>query len=303
MSAIQIQNVSKSFDDVHAVKDLSLSIEPGEVFGLLGSNGAGKTTTIRMLMGIILPDSGSISILNETHFDKLQRRIGYLPEERGLYRKMKVGDVLTFFGELKGLKGQDLQSRIDKWLNRLELSEWKIKKMEELSRGMQQKVQFISTILHDPDLIVLDEPFSGLDPVNANVLKDIILELKSQKKTILFSTHIMENAEKLCDKVCIVKKGNKLVDGSMQDVQSKFGINTIVLNYSDGNIDFLKKMKVVENVNDYGNYAEIQIQKDGDGQEILKESLKHVKVRHFEMKEPSLNEIFIQLVKSDEEGV
>lgn len=303
MNAIQIQNINKSFDDVQAVRDLSLSIEPGEVFGLLGSNGAGKTTTIRMLMGIIMPDSGSISIFDENQFDKLQKRVGYLPEERGLYRKMKVGDVLSFFGELKGLRGQDLQTRIDKWLDRLELSEWKLKKMEELSRGMQQKVQFVSTILHDPDLVVLDEPFSGLDPVNANVLKDIILELKSQKKTILFSTHIMENAEKLCDRVCIVKKGQKLVDGSLKDIQAKFGINTAVLSYSDGNIDFLKKMKSVEKVNDYGNYAEIQIQKNGDDQEILKESLKHVKVRHFEMKEPSLNEIFIQLVKSEEEGV
>lgn len=302
MSAIQIQNVCKSFDEVKAVKDLSLSIDSGQVFGLLGSNGAGKTTTIRMMMGIIMPDSGSISLFGESRMDKMQHRIGYLPEERGLYRKMKVGEVLKFFGELKGLKGQVLQGRIDQWLERLDIPEWKEKKMEELSRGMQQKVQFISTILHDPDLVVLDEPFSGLDPVNANVLKDIILELKKAGKTLLFSTHIMENAEKLCDKICIVNKGQMVVEGEIHDVRAKFGKNTVFLKYYDGSPEFINKLDYVESMNDYGKHAEIQLKKDADSQALLKESLKHLRIQHFEMREPSLNQIFIEVVKNTEEG-
>ncbi len=303
MSTIEIRDICKSFDGVKAVQDLSLSIESGEVFGLLGSNGAGKTTTIRMLMGIIMPDSGSIALFGESRMDKMQHRIGYLPEERGLYRKMKVGDVLKFFGELKGLKGQVLQGRINQWLERLDIPEWKEKKMEELSRGMQQKVQFISTILHDPDLVVLDEPFSGLDPVNANVLKDIILELKKAGKTLLFSTHIMENAEKLCDRICIINKGKMVVEGEIQDVRARFGKNTVFLRYYDGIPDFMQKLNYVENVNDYGKHAEIQLQKDTDSQVFLKECMKHLKIQHFEMREPSLNQIFIEVVKKNaEEG-
>lgn len=302
MSAVQIQNVCKSFDDVKAVQNLSLSIDAGQVYGLLGSNGAGKTTTIRMMMGIIMPDSGSISLFDESRMDKMQHRIGYLPEERGLYRKMKVGAVLKFFGELKGLKGQVLQGRIDQWLERLEIPEWKDKKMEELSRGMQQKVQFISTILHDPDLVVLDEPFSGLDPVNANVLKDIILELKKAGKTLLFSTHIMENAEKLCDKISIVNKGNMVVEGEIQDIQANFGKNTVLLKYYDGSSEFINKLDYVESMNDYGKHAEIQLKQNADSQQLLKECMQHLKVQHFEMREPSLNQIFIEVVKNTEEG-
>src|SRR4051812_4610703 len=196
--ALKIDHVTKSFGDFTAVRDLSLEVKRGRIFGLIGPNGAGKTTTIRMIVNIMVPDSGRIELFGQPMSTALQDRIGYLPEERGLYRKMKVGEQLKFFAELKGVRGKDADERIDRWLAKLQLKDWKDKKAKDLSKGMQQKIQFITSVIHEPDLVILDEPFSGLDPVNVDVMKDTILEQKSANKTIILSTHQMEIAEKLC---------------------------------------------------------------------------------------------------------
>ena len=233
--AIDIAGAAKRYDHHVAVKSLSLAVPTGSVYGLLGPNGAGKTTTIRMLLNIIAPDDGRITVLGKPNSDpSLVDRIGYLPEERGLYRKMEVRRVLRFLGELKGLGGRDLETRIDSWLERMSLrghggADWSTSKVDELSRGMQQKVQFIGALLHDPELVILDEPFSGLDPINAQALKDTVVELKRRGKTVIFSTHLMDNAEKLCDSVCIIARGDKVLDGSVAGVKSEHHRRNIAL--------------------------------------------------------------------------
>ncbi len=226
--AIEVRDVSKSYAGHRAVRDLSLNVPTGSVYGLLGPNGAGKTTTIRMILNIIEPDSGTISVLGaSSESSGLYDKVGYLPEERGLYRKMKVRDVLTFLAELKGVPRLDAATRINRWLDRLSLrsdeKDWGDSKIEELSRGMQQKVQFIGALVHDPELVILDEPFSGLDPVNAQALKDSVMELKRNGKTVIFSTHIIENAESMCDSVCIIAHGEKVLDGTVADVKTQYG--------------------------------------------------------------------------------
>ena len=232
--AIEVRDIVKHYDQHVAVKTLSLAVPKGAVYGLLGPNGAGKTTTIRMLLNIIAPDAGSVRIFGVPHNDpRLVDRIGYLPEERGLYRKMQVRRVLRFLGELKGMRGKDLDARIDHWLDRLQLrsggQDWGNSKVDELSRGMQQKVQFIGALLHDPELVILDEPFSGLDPINAQALKDTVVDLKKKGRTIIFSTHIMDNAERLCDSVCIIAHGEKVLDGGVAEVRSAHGGRMVAL--------------------------------------------------------------------------
>src|SRR5574338_812157 len=232
--AIDIQHVVKTYGDHVAVKDLSLQVPRGVVYGLLGPNGAGKTTTIRMILNIIAPDEGTIRVLGAPSTDpSASDRIGYLPEERGLYRNMKVRDVLQFLGELRGMNRQDADRQIDVWLSRMSLTtadkDWGNSKVDELSRGMQQKVQFIGTLLHDPDLVILDEPFSGLDPINAQALKDTVVELRKRGKTVIFSTHLMDNAERLCDSVCIIAHGEKVLDGAVSAVKSAHGKRHIAL--------------------------------------------------------------------------
>src|SRR6476661_4654305 len=232
--AIDIVNVTKRYAEHVAVRDLTLRVPTGSVYGLLGPNGAGKTTTIRMILNIIAPDSGAIHIFGRPSNDrKITERLGYLPEERGLYRKMQVRRVLKFLAELKGVKGSEADKRIDEWLVRLSLKtpekDWGLAKIDELSRGMQQKVQFIGTLLHDPDLVILDEPFSGLDPINAQALKDTVVDLKKRGKTVIFSTHLMENAERLCDSVCIIARGEKVLDGAVNDVKEEHGKRNIAL--------------------------------------------------------------------------
>lgn len=227
-NAIEVTGVTKRYAAHVAVRDLSLTVPEGAVYGLLGTNGAGKTTTIRMILNIIEPDSGSISVLGKpSTAPGLSDRIGYLPEERGLYRKMKVRDVLRFLAALKGVPAHDADQRIDRWLDRLALRtderDWGSAKIEELSRGMQQKAQFIGALVHDPDLMILDEPFSGLDPVNAQALKDSVMDLRRRGKTVVFSTHIIENAESMCDSVCIIAHGDKVLDGTVADVKTQFG--------------------------------------------------------------------------------
>lgn len=227
-NAIEAIGISKRYAGHIAVRDLSLAVPEGAVYGLLGTNGAGKTTTIRMILNIIEPDTGTINVLGVPATSAgISDRIGYLPEERGLYRKMKVRDVLRFLAALKGVNAHDADQRIDRWLDRLSLRtderDWGNAKIEELSRGMQQKAQFIGALVHDPDLVILDEPFSGLDPVNAQALKDSVMDLKRRGKTVVFSTHIIENAESMCDSVCIIARGDKVLDGTLSEVKTQYG--------------------------------------------------------------------------------
>ncbi|MEO7043174.1 MAG: ATP-binding cassette domain-containing protein [Gemmatimonadaceae bacterium] len=227
-NAIEVQHVSKQYAGHVAVRDLSLVVPTGSVYALLGPNGAGKTTTVRMVLNIIEPDSGTINVLGRpATADGLSDHIGYLPEERGLYRKMKVRDVLRFLAALKGVSAHDADQRINRWLDRLSLRtderDWGSAKVEELSRGMQQKAQFIGALVHDPSLVILDEPFSGLDPLNAQALKDAVMDLKRNGKTVIFSTHIIENAEAMCDAVCIIAHGEKVLDGTLAAVKNEYG--------------------------------------------------------------------------------
>lgn len=295
MNVLKVENISKSFGDLKAVDQVSFEIGQGVSFGLLGPNGAGKTTTIRMITNIIIPDSGRISILNNGDFSTTSNYLGYLPEERGLYRKMNVGELLFFLAKLKTMNRHDAKTEIDSWLERLDLMEWKKKKVEELSKGMQQKLQFIGTILHKPKLLILDEPFMGLDPINTNLIKDIMLELKAAGTTIIFSTHLMENAEKLCDEIFLINKGRNVLSGKLSAVKKSFGRENVIIEF-DGDDGFLKTSAQIKKFDNYGNYVEIQLHKDADPQKLLAEAMKGARIRKFEIKEPSLNEIFIETV-------
>jgi len=294
MIAVKVQGISKSYGKVQAVKRLDLEIQAGTVYGLLGRNGAGKSTTIRMIMDILAPDEGSIRVYDRPMGADVRDRIGYLPEERGLYPKMTLNDVLLFLAAIHGVPRKTSQPRIDRWLERMELGAWKLKKVQELSKGMQQKAQFIGTIVHDPDLIVLDEPFSGLDPVNVNLLKDILLELTRAGKTLIFSTHIMEQAEKLCQNICLIHRGEKVLDGRLSDIKATHGKNSIILAY-EGDGRFLDDPSVARK-DDYGQYVEVKLADGADPQELLRRAMATAKVSRFEVVTPSLNDIFIQQV-------
>jgi ABC-2 type transport system ATP-binding protein len=300
METLRLENVNKSFGELEAVKDLSLAVQAGAVYGFLGPNGAGKTTTIRMIMEIILPDTGEIFINGKrnTSSEALDR-VGYLPEERGVYRKMKVREALEFFAELKGLKRREHGPKIDAWMERFEMNGVRDKKLEELSKGNQQKIQFLTTVIHEPDLIILDEPFMGLDPLNADLVKEVILEQKTRGAAIVFSTHLMESAERLCDAICLINKGQKVLDGEVRSVKRNFGSNHVALNY-EGRSDFLAELRrngVIESYNDSGNHVEIQMRDGASAQKLLKAAVQQVEVLRFEVVEPSLHEIFIATVK------
>lgn len=301
MTIVRIDGVTKRFNDFVAVRDLSFSVSQGSVFGLLGPNGAGKTTTIRMITNIFAPDEGTIEIMGATPSQQLQQRIGYLPEERGLYRKMKVAEQLVFFANLKGVDRRDAEERISRWLSRLELSEWSLKKAEELSKGMQQKIQFIAAVIHEPELLILDEPFSGLDPVSVSLLKNIILELKEKGTTIIFSTHQMEQVEQMCDEICLIDRSTKVLGGNLREIKRSFGRNTVLLDF-EGPDSFLAT-DLVKQVNRYPTYSELLLRNGSDAQEILKGALDSgAKINRFELVEPSLNDIFIeQVTKAREE--
>lgn len=299
MNLLEVRNVTKRFNDFIAVRDLSFEVRQGTIFGLLGPNGAGKTTTIRMIVNIFAPDTGEILVQGKHVSPELQQRIGYLPEERGIYKKMKVGEQLVFFANLKGLDGAQASKKADEWLAKLKLSEWKDKKAEELSKGMQQKVQFIATVMHDPDLLILDEPFSGLDPVSTKLLKDIILDLKNNGKTIIFSTHQMEQVEQMCDDICLINRSVKVLGGSLRDVKRSFGRNTIILDY-EGPDSFLTE-DLIKKQTRFANYDELLLNEGSDSQEVLKRALAAGgRVNRFELVEPSLNDIFIESVDKNE---
>ena len=295
MNAVELRNVCKKYDEFVAVDSLSFAIPPGKVYGLLGPNGAGKTSTLRMMIGIIIPDAGDISVLGEPFRRAHTEQIGYLPEERGLYRKMKVLDHLMFFAELKGLSRAEAKKRAQQWSERLELSAWTEKKVEELSKGMQQKVQFIGALLHEPQLIIMDEPFSGLDPSNAIVLKDVLLELKKAGKTLLLSTHRMDQAERMCDSICLINRGRSLLEGDLRQIKSRFGMRNVQIKY-EGDSRFLHEPRLVQSFNDYGNYVEVRLAPEADPQELLHLAASGARLSRFELMEPSLEEIFLDAV-------
>jgi ABC-2 type transport system ATP-binding protein len=297
--AVVLERVTKRYDALTAVADLSLRIRQGALFGLLGPNGAGKTTTLRMLMRILIPDEGSIQVLGEPLSAETQDRIGYLPEERGLYPRMQVRKLLVFLGALKGLPEGEANRRARDWLERLELGAWSEKKVIDLSKGMQQKVQFIAAVIHRPPLLILDEPFTGLDPINAVVVKDIMLELRQQGSTIILSTHRMEQVEMMCDSICLINQGRNILDGELQAIKKSLGKNTVRIECS-GDGDFLRQMPaLVQCVNHFGAVIEAKLRPGADPQEILKTAVERgVRITRFELMEPPLNDIFIEQVSS-----
>jgi ABC-2 type transport system ATP-binding protein len=295
---VEVEDIVKSYDGVTAVDHVSFSIPAGTIYGLLGPNGAGKTTTIRMLMRILIPDSGRITIFGEA-LDRVDKpRIGYLPEERGLYKKMKVADLLTFFGEVKRVDRKTARARALEWLERLELPDCADKKVEELSKGMQQKVQFITTVLHEPDLLILDEPFAGLDPVNTNLLKDIILEYHHKGHTVIFSTHMMDQVEKLCENICLINKGHIVLSGTLDGVKREYGQDGVTLRF-EGDGSFLAQLDSVASYNDYGHEVFLRLEPGADPARVLDAARERLDIRKYEVAAPSINDIFIEKVSSD----
>ena len=299
-SVLSLQNVTKRFGKFVAVDDLSLEIPRGCIYGFLGPNGAGKTTTIRMVMSIILPDEGRLKVLGHANPEAVKDRMGYLPEEKGLYKKMKAGDILTYFGRLKGMAGREAKDKGRDLLERYGLGEWTDKRCEALSKGMGQKVQILGTLIHDPELVILDEPFSGLDPVNVDLVRKLILDMKRGGRTIIFSTHVMEQAEQICDFIFLINKGKKVIDGPLSQVKTTSEL-AIRLDF-EGNGTDLRSIPGVQRVNDMGKSAELFLEPDVDPQDVLRDLVEKVTVRRFDLREPSLHEIFVRAVggKSDE---
>jgi ABC-2 type transport system ATP-binding protein len=291
---VALDSISKSYNQKVAVRDLSLAIEPGSMFGLLGPNGAGKTSSIRMIVGITMPDSGQVNLFGKKFHRSSLQRVGYLPEERGLYKKMKVFDQLVFMGQLRGLSETVATQRAKSWCERLEISDSLEKKTEELSKGMQQKIQFISTLMHDPDFIIMDEPFSGLDPVNTSLLQDTLVELKNKGKAVLFSTHRMDQVEKLCDSICLVNKAEAVLSGTMREVKSRYPRNHVIIQY-EGSNEFLK-FPGIAGSRSFPGSAEIELKPGASAQDLLHLAAANATIYKFELAEPSLEEIFIQTV-------
>jgi ABC-2 type transport system ATP-binding protein len=299
MSAVEIHEVTKTFGQHTAVDGLSLEVPTGTVYGFIGPNGSGKTTTLRMIMRILHPDRGSIRVLGEQSLGAASDRVGYLPEERGLYKQMKVRDVLRFYAALKGFRAS--RAAIDAWLERLDLSDWANKRVEALSKGMSQKVQFIATVIARPELVLLDEPFSGLDPLNAEVLREVILELKRDGTTVIFSTHDMAVAEKMCDFIFMIYKGRKVLDGTLEAIQDAYGSDTLRVRLEENGRD-LDDLPGVLKVADYGRWKELRLAKDADSQQVLLALLARGRVRHFELARPSLHDIFVRIAGPEAEG-
>jgi len=290
--AVEIENVTKTFQDVTAVDNLSLKIPKGCVYGFIGPNGSGKTTTLRMIMNIFYPDTGTISIFGEQRSQAHTDYIGYLPEERGLYKKMKIRPLLRFYGNMKN--GKNVNKQVDHWLEKFDLTPWANKKVQTLSKGMSQKVQFIAAVVAEPKMLILDEPFSGLDPVNVEVLRDAVLELQSKGTTVIFSTHDMNVAEKMCDFIFMIFKGKKVLDGTLTSIQDNYGSDTIRVQTDDG-AGVLNNIPGVEKIHNLGRLQELRINNESDSQEILKQIMTKTRVRYFELAKPSLHDIFVRI--------
>jgi len=294
-SVITIENVCKNYGSLRAVDNLDAKIPSKCIYGLLGPNGAGKTTLIRMIMNILSPDSGEIKIFDKSSQEVARKFIGYMPEERGLYRKMTAKNILSYLGAIKGMKGRSLNSEVLRWLQLVELEDRADKKVEELSKGMQQKLQFVAAVISNPAILILDEPFSGLDPVNLELIKKIIINLRNEGKTLLVSTHMMEQAERLCDFILLINDGKMIFDGTLDEVQSRFPVNIISIEVQ-GDTEFIYKLPMVANIESSGKRLEITLKEDADPQELLKLLVEKVKVIVFEVKKPTLHEIFIKSV-------
>lgn len=301
-ATLELDAIRKTYGDYTAVDGVSMQVPPGTIFGLLGPNGAGKTTCIRMIMDILAPDEGEVRFFGRPRTRDDLRRVGYLPEERGLYRKMKVLDHLVFLGQLRGLSKSDALPRIDHWLERLEISDWKDKKVEELSKGMQQKIQLVGTVLHDPEILILDEPFSGLDPINQGLFKDLLSDYKTEGRTILFSTHVMEQAEKLCDHICLISKGRAVLSGELAAIKREQGGNSYRV-VAKGDLERLQEVPGVDHavVHDGdlrdGAEAKILLADGVEGAEVLQQIVNFLEVKEFASEEPDLGEIFVKVVK------
>ena len=296
MDAVRIESVTKRFNSVVAVRDLDLRVGEGALYGLLGPNGAGKTTTLRMVMRMLIPDTGRVLIFGQPLDDRTQDLIGYLPEERGLYPKMKVREVLQFLGALKGLSEAEASRRALQWLERLDLGAWAERKVHDLSKGMQQKIQFVAAVLHRPPLLILDEPFSGLDPLNAALIKDIMLDLRAQGATIILSTHRMEQVEMMCDSICLIHQGRKVLDGDLKAIKQSYGKNTLRIQHA-GDKGFLDFPELVESANHHGAMVDLRLRAGADPQQILRAAVERgIAITRFELIEPPLNDIFIEKV-------
>lgn len=300
MSVVEIKNATKTFGEVKAVDRVSLNVPQGSIYGFIGPNGSGKTTTLRMIMNIFYPDSGTIRVFGQALHGAASERIGYLPEERGLYKKMKVRDLLRFYGELKS--GRKVNKEVDERLERLDLSAWARKKIETLSKGMAQKVQFISAVVSGPELIILDEPFTGLDPVNLEAIKNAVLDLRGRGATVIFSTHDMNVAEKMCDFIFMIFKGRKVLDGTLISIQDEYGSDTLRLR-AEGGISSLKNLDGVEKIMDFGGLQELRLRPEADHQEILAQIMARTRVYSFDLAKPTLYDIFLRIAGPEAEEV
>lgn len=300
MKVLEVQSVSKSYSNHKALDNVSLSVPKGRIFGLLGPNGAGKTSLIRIINQITMPDSGEVlfenSKLNSNHI----KHIGYLPEERGLYKKMKVGEQALYLAQLKGLSEREAKIALKEWFKKFEITQWWDKKVEELSKGMAQKVQFITTVLHKPKLLIFDEPFSGFDPINANIIKDEILQLKDQGTSIIFSTHRMESVEELCDHIALINQSKKILDGPIDQIKEQYKQQVYKVDFSSTDLNFLNNLpEHLKLIHKNSHKAEIQIQNESPASDLIRFLLDHSDIKAFEEKVPTVNEIFIRTVQEN----
>jgi ABC-2 type transport system ATP-binding protein len=302
MAAIHISNVTKRFGTYAAVNDVSLDVPEGSIYGFIGPNGSGKTTTIRMIMNILLPDAGEVTVFGRHSSSSARDDVGYLPEERGLYKRMPVRRLLRYYGQLKGKSIKEIDPVITAWLERFQLTPWADKKIEALSKGMAQKVQFISAIVSRPKLLILDEPFSGLDPVNADALKDAVLDLRRDGTTIVFSTHDMLAAERLCDRIFMIFKGQKVLDGTLDEIQANYGHDTVRVKVAGGRAT-LAKIAEIEAINDFGNHQDVRLKGDASPQAFLRNLIQATEVQHFELTKPSLHDIFVRIAQPTAEDL
>ena len=293
-NALSLTGVSKQFNGTLAVDDLSLSVPAGSIYGFIGPNGSGKTTTLRMIMHILLPDRGEIEVLGSRDTAAARDKVGYLPEERGLYKKMTIRRLLRYYGRLKGASMADIDASMEHWMSRMELPGLLDRHIETLSKGMSQKIQFVAAVIANPSLLILDEPFSGLDPVNAHVLKDAVLEMRQRGATVVFSTHDMATAERMCDRIFMIFRGRKVLDGTLESIQSEYGADTVRIRTSHG-AAALVDMPDVDTVNDFGQLQEVRL--DGDPQAFLSRLAARTTVYHFEVTRPSLQDIFVRIAK------